>query len=90
MSDASQFCTNRVLKDFKEKYNCKRPNKCEKQSMQILSFRDKVHADWVKAWLQMVAELLQYVKQHHTTGLTWNCAPVSAESELLSEQKWFP
>ena len=51
MSDASQFYTNRVLKDFKEK--------------------DPVHAEWVKQWLRVLNELHAYVKQYHTTGLTW-------------------
>ncbi len=51
MSDASQFYTNRVLKDFKEK--------------------DPIHTEWVKQWLKILNELYAYVKQYHTTGLTW-------------------
>ncbi len=34
--------------------------------------RDKVHADWVKAWFSTLRELQGYIKAHHTTGLTWN------------------
>jgi len=30
-----------------------------------------VHVEWVKAWLQSLAELQAYVKQFHTTGLLW-------------------
>ena len=51
MSDAAQFYTNRVLKDFKEK--------------------EPIHAEWVKQWLKVLNELHAYVKQYHTTGLTW-------------------
>lgn len=52
MTDAGQFYTNRILKEFKEK--------------------DATHVDWVKAWLQVLGELQSYVKQHHTTGVSWN------------------
>ena len=44
--------------------------------------RDKTHVDWVKAWIQVLVELQAFVKQHHTTGLTWNvkgklnCIPI--------------
>ena len=51
MTDAAQFYTNRVLKDFKDK--------------------DPVHVEWVKQWLKTLNELHAYVKQYHTTGLTW-------------------
>lgn len=51
MSDAAQFYSNRVLKDFKEK--------------------EPIHAEWVKQWLKILNELHAYVKQYHTTGLTW-------------------
>ena len=27
-----------------------------------------MHVEWVKAWLQCLAELQAYVKQFHTTG----------------------
>lgn len=51
MSDAAQFYTNRVLKDFRDK--------------------EPIHTDWVKQWLKTLNELHAYVKQYHTTGLTW-------------------
>lgn len=34
--------------------------------------KDKVHVEWVKAWIQTLSELQAYVKQHHTTGLIWS------------------
>lgn len=51
MLDATQFYTNRVLKDFKDK--------------------DPIHAEWVKQWIKILNDLHAYVKQYHTTGLTW-------------------
>ncbi|XP_054462382.1 adenylyl cyclase-associated protein 1 [Anoplopoma fimbria] len=34
--------------------------------------KDKTHVDWVKAYVSIWTELQNYVKQHHTTGLTWS------------------
>ncbi|CAG0914059.1 unnamed protein product [Notodromas monacha] len=34
--------------------------------------KDKTHAEWVKALLEIFADLQTYIKQHHTTGLVWN------------------
>ena len=28
--------------------------------------------DWVQNWNNVFKELQAYIKQHHTTGLTWN------------------
>lgn len=33
--------------------------------------KDPVHAEWVKQWIKVLTELHAYVKQYHTTGLTW-------------------
>jgi adenylyl cyclase-associated protein len=33
--------------------------------------KDSVHAEWVKQWIKVLNELYAYVKQYHTTGLTW-------------------
>ncbi|XP_060114634.1 adenylyl cyclase-associated protein 1 [Heteronotia binoei] len=33
---------------------------------------DKKHVDWVKAYLSIWTELQVYIKEHHTTGLTWS------------------
>lgn len=34
--------------------------------------KDKRHAEWCRAWVQLLAELQAYVKQNHTTGLVWS------------------
>lgn len=34
--------------------------------------RDKTHVDWVKAYVSIWTELQNYIKQHHTTGLSWS------------------
>ncbi|XP_037549185.1 LOW QUALITY PROTEIN: adenylyl cyclase-associated protein 1 [Nematolebias whitei] len=34
--------------------------------------KDKVHVDWVKAYVSIWTELQNYIKQHHTTGLSWS------------------
>ena len=33
--------------------------------------KDPVHAEWVKQWIKTLNELHAYVRQYHTTGLTW-------------------
>uniref|UniRef100_A0A8D0GEC6 Adenylyl cyclase-associated protein n=1 Tax=Sphenodon punctatus TaxID=8508 RepID=A0A8D0GEC6_SPHPU len=33
---------------------------------------DKKHVDWVKAYLSIWSELQAYIKEYHTTGLTWS------------------
>ncbi|CAG2110694.1 unnamed protein product [Medioppia subpectinata] len=34
--------------------------------------KDKTHVDWAKAWLSFLTGLQAYIKQYHTTGLSWN------------------
>ncbi|KAI3358772.1 hypothetical protein L3Q82_015171, partial [Scortum barcoo] len=34
--------------------------------------KDKTHVDWVNAYLSIWTELQNYIKAHHTTGLTWS------------------
>ncbi|XP_026759353.2 adenylyl cyclase-associated protein 1 isoform X2 [Galleria mellonella] len=34
--------------------------------------KDKTHAEWCRAWVQLLSELQAYVKQYHTTGLVWS------------------
>lgn len=34
--------------------------------------KNKIHVDWVKAWIQTLTELQGFIKQHHTTGLVWS------------------
>ncbi|XP_017294557.1 adenylyl cyclase-associated protein 1 [Kryptolebias marmoratus] len=43
--------------------------------------KDKTHVDWVKAYVSIWTELQNYIKQHHTTGLTWSrTGPVASAS----------
>ncbi|XP_059617008.1 adenylyl cyclase-associated protein 1 isoform X1 [Phlebotomus argentipes] len=34
--------------------------------------KDATHVEWTRAWIQTLADLQQYIKQHHTTGLVWS------------------
>lgn len=34
--------------------------------------KDKLHVEWVTAYTGVFNELTDYIKQHHTTGVTWN------------------
>ncbi|XP_035765177.1 adenylyl cyclase-associated protein 1-like [Neolamprologus brichardi] len=34
--------------------------------------KDKVHVDWVKAYISIWTALQHYIKEQHTTGLTWS------------------
>ncbi|XP_053303022.1 adenylyl cyclase-associated protein 1 [Pleuronectes platessa] len=34
--------------------------------------KDKTHVEWVKVYLSIWTELQNYIKKHHTTGLTWS------------------
>jgi adenylyl cyclase-associated protein len=47
--------------------------------------KDKVHAEWVKAWINTLGELQAYVKQFHTTGLVWNPKGVDATTILQAK-----
>ncbi|XP_051246210.1 adenylyl cyclase-associated protein 1 [Dicentrarchus labrax] len=43
--------------------------------------KDKTHVDWVKAYVSIWTELQNYIKQHHTTGLTWSkSGPIASAS----------
>ncbi|MBN3305879.1 adenylyl cyclase-associated protein 1 [Amia ocellicauda] len=43
--------------------------------------KDKQHVEWVKAYLSIWTELQAYIKQYHTTGLSWSKAgPVASAS----------
>ncbi|KAF5283355.1 hypothetical protein FQA39_LY04731 [Lamprigera yunnana] len=33
--------------------------------------KDKIHVEWVKAWVQTLCDLQMFIKHHHTTGLVW-------------------
>uniref|UniRef100_A0A8C1EJQ5 Adenylyl cyclase-associated protein n=2 Tax=Cyprinus carpio TaxID=7962 RepID=A0A8C1EJQ5_CYPCA len=34
--------------------------------------KDKMHVEWVHAYVSIWTELQAYIKQHHTTGLSWS------------------
>ncbi|NP_956203.1 adenylyl cyclase-associated protein 1 [Danio rerio] len=41
--------------------------------------KDKTHVEWVNAYVTIWTELQAYIKQHHTTGLSWSkTGPVAA------------
>uniref|UniRef100_A0A671LHF5 Adenylyl cyclase-associated protein n=1 Tax=Sinocyclocheilus anshuiensis TaxID=1608454 RepID=A0A671LHF5_9TELE len=43
--------------------------------------KDKMHVEWVNAYVSIWTELQAYVKQHHTTGLSWSqTGPVASAS----------
>ncbi|XP_003416506.2 adenylyl cyclase-associated protein 2 [Loxodonta africana] len=46
---------------------------------------DLRHVDWVKSYLNIWNELQAYIKEHHTTGLTWSkTGPVASTASVLS------
>ncbi|KFP28229.1 Adenylyl cyclase-associated protein 2 [Colius striatus] len=50
---------------------------------------DTRHVDWVKSYLNIWSELQAYIKEHHTTGLTWSktgpvASPMCMRSVLTS------
>ncbi|XP_061617004.1 adenylyl cyclase-associated protein 1-like [Phyllopteryx taeniolatus] len=43
--------------------------------------KDKTHMDWVRSYLVIWTELQNYIKQYHTTGLSWSkTGPVASAS----------
>ncbi|NWH31519.1 CAP2 protein, partial [Chloropsis hardwickii] len=46
---------------------------------------DTRHVDWVKSYLNIWSELQAYIKEHHTTGLTWSkTGPVASPMSMRS------
>uniref|UniRef100_A0A8D0HLV4 Cyclase associated actin cytoskeleton regulatory protein 2 n=1 Tax=Sphenodon punctatus TaxID=8508 RepID=A0A8D0HLV4_SPHPU len=46
---------------------------------------DLRHVDWVKSYLNIWAELQVYIKEYHTTGLTWSkTGPIASTVSMLS------
>ncbi|KAJ8267282.1 hypothetical protein COCON_G00124540 [Conger conger] len=43
---------------------------------------DKQHVDWVRTYLNIWTQVQAYIKQHHTTGLTWSQTGPKAPSTL--------
>jgi adenylyl cyclase-associated protein len=44
--------------------------------------KDVNHSNWVKLWLQLLSNLQAYVKEYHTTGVSWNTTRKSGKFEL--------
>ncbi|XP_077362735.1 adenylyl cyclase-associated protein 1 isoform X2 [Festucalex cinctus] len=43
--------------------------------------KDKMHMDWVRSYLMMWTQVQNYIKQYHTTGLSWSkTGPVASAS----------
>lgn len=38
----------------------------------LVIFRDQTHVDWVKTWNDILNKTIAYIKEFHTTGLSWN------------------
>ncbi|XP_072273732.1 adenylyl cyclase-associated protein 1 [Pyxicephalus adspersus] len=45
---------------------------------------DKKHVDWVRAYLNIWTELQAYIKEHHTTGLSWRKTGPKASGASLA------
>uniref|UniRef100_A0A8C5L4F2 Adenylyl cyclase-associated protein n=1 Tax=Jaculus jaculus TaxID=51337 RepID=A0A8C5L4F2_JACJA len=46
---------------------------------------DLRHVDWVKSYLSIWSELQAYIREHHTTGLTWSkTGPVASTASVFS------
>ncbi|KAM8975593.1 adenylyl cyclase-associated protein 1 isoform 2-T2 [Pelodytes ibericus] len=43
---------------------------------------DKKHVDWVRTYLNIWTQLQAYIKEHHTTGLSWSKTGPKAEGAL--------
>lgn len=49
-------------------------------------YSDARHVDWVKSYLNIWSDLQAYIKEHHTTGLTWS-KTVSTLSFFMKNHK---
>ena len=49
-----------------------------------------MHVEWVKAWIENLALLQLYVKEHHTTGLVWNPKGMNALEAAKSDLSALP
>jgi len=66
LGDAGTFYTNRILKEYKEKMEF------HKTQAPLLLDKDKTHIGWTQDWIGIFKEMQSYVKQYHTTGVSWN------------------
>ena len=58
--------------------------------MRFFSLRDQKHCNWAKSWVQLLTELQAYVKQNHTTGVTWNNTKRSKVFDVANLDKTGP
>ena len=42
--------------------------------------KDKTHIEWAKTWIEFLNQLQSYIKQFHTTGLSWNVKGIEASA----------
>jgi hypothetical protein len=47
-------------------------------------YSDKKHVVWANSFVALIDSLQKYVKQYHTTGLTWN-PKVSFDARMLGQ-----
>ncbi|BFZ11262.1 hypothetical protein BsWGS_14301 [Bradybaena similaris] len=52
--------------------------------------KDPKHAEWSRTWLAVLSELQAYIKQFHTTGLSWNPQGGDAKAVQSSGAKAAP
>jgi len=48
--------------------------------------KDQTHVDWTKSLVSCLNALMAYVKEHHTTGMSWNPKGPKASLEKLKEK----
>jgi len=46
--------------------------------------KGRIHVDWCKMWLNTLSELQAFVKEHHTTGLSWNNRGVEVSKAVVT------
>jgi adenylyl cyclase-associated protein len=57
--------------------------------MYFIRNKDAVHTKWVQSWLALLNDLQAYVKEYHTTGVSWNSrgSPFDASRAFSSSVK---
>lgn len=90
---------NKLLEGEKGNIKCQNLNAKRWSTAILFPFlphRDKMHVDWVKAYVSIWTDLQNYIKQHHTTGLTWSKSvssrnyifPLPLMSKKVLRQVW--
>lgn len=52
--------------------------------------KDQTHVDWTKAWNGTLRDMVTYIKDHHTTGVSWNPQGGDAAASKPSAGKGAP